>query len=155
MKPKRKFIVPFLLFYSLLTAGWAPAQPHPNLTQAIIDEINQIRVATNLPALVPDRSLSQLAGEWSERMARRNRLDHRGDLVAQMRRLGYRAINENIYYANSPVTAREVVAAWMQSPGHRRNLLAPMMNRIGVGQAINRSGVTYFTFNSAQAPDKP
>lgn len=134
----------------LACLGWAFATPE-DLTLAITDEINQIRVSAQLQPLQPDRALAALAGEWSDRMARRNRLGHRKDLQEQMKRLGYRAINENIFYSTGPVTARDVVTAWMNSPGHRRNLLAPSMNRIGVGQAINRSGVTYFTFNSAQA----
>ncbi|MFQ3670631.1 MAG: CAP domain-containing protein [Verrucomicrobiia bacterium] len=150
MNPSAERLILSLAFLWLTSASLATSTP-PNLTQAITDEINQIRVSAQLPPLLPDRNLSALAGEWSDRMARRNRLSHRSDLLAQMRRLGYRSINENIFYATGPVTAREVVAAWMNSPGHRRNLLAPMMNRIGVGQAVNRSGVTYFTFNSAQA----
>lgn len=140
----------WLVGWWLCWLGIAAAAPE-NLTQAITDEINQIRVSAQLPPLQPDRALAALAGEWSERMARRNRLEHRKDLLEQMKRLGYRAINENIFYTTGEVTARDVVAAWMNSPGHRRNLLAPAMNRIGVGQAINRSGVTYVTFNSAQA----
>ncbi|GAB4246251.1 MAG: hypothetical protein OHK005_11990 [Candidatus Methylacidiphilales bacterium] len=147
MKAKRSL---WLVGWWLVGLGIAGAAPE-NLTLAITDEINQIRVSAQLPPLLPDRALAALAGEWSERMARRNRLGHRNDLLEQMKRLGYLAINENIFSATGPVTARDVVAAWMNSPGHRRNLLAPSMNRIGVGQAINRSGVSYFTFNSAQA----
>ncbi len=148
-----RLLVAGLLVGLMCGAPVAGAAPE-NLTQGITDEINQIRVAAKLPPLEPDRALAALAGEWSERMARRNRLAHRDDLISQMKRLGYRAINENIFYTTGPITAREVVAAWMNSPGHRRNLLAPGMNRIGVGQAMNRSGVTYFTFNGAQAGER-
>jgi len=35
--------------------------------------------------------------------------------------------------------------AWMNSPGHRANILSPVYTQIGVGFAKNKSGVPYWT----------
>jgi uncharacterized protein YkwD len=151
MKPNFKTLLTLILILTPPGAGTVLAQ-NQNLTQAITDEINTIRVNTNLQALQPDRRLSALAGAWSEVMAKRNKLFHRQNLREQMRTHGYHSINENIYYSTGPTSAKAVVEAWMNSPGHRRNLLDPRMNRIGVGQAINAAGTTFFTYNSALEP---
>ena len=47
---------------------------------------------------------------------------------------------------------RSAVVSWMNSPGHRRNLLDPKMNHIGIGVARNRRGNVYVTQNFGNAP---
>lgn len=43
----------------------------------------------------------------------------------------YRAVGENI--AAGQRSAREVVQAWMNSPGHRANIMNPKFQELGVG----------------------
>ena len=45
--------------------------------------------------------------------------------------MSYHAAGENIAYGQR--TPREVVAAWMNSPGHRANILNASYTQIGVG----------------------
>ncbi|MCQ2515075.1 MAG: CAP domain-containing protein [Ruminococcus sp.] len=52
----------------------------------------------------------------------------------------FRAAGENI--AAGQVTPEEVVESWMNSPGHRANILNPKFSKLGVGYTY-KSGTTY------------
>lgn len=84
------------------------------------------------------RSLSQSdrmmadARQWSEVQASRGRMYHS--------RMGYA---ENVAYGQT--TPQEVVRTWMNSPGHRRNILASNRSEIGVGLAYGGGGRPYWT----------
>ena len=53
--------------------------------------------------------------------------------------------SENIAYGFD--TPREVVRAWLRSPGHRRNIRAPYWRYLGVGVAESRNGGFYWAQN--------
>jgi uncharacterized protein YkwD len=53
----------------------------------------------------------------------------------------YRAAGENLAYGFS--TPASVVTAWMNSEGHKRNLLDPDFKYIGIGYYVNESGRVY------------
>ncbi|HKB03338.1 MAG TPA: CAP domain-containing protein [Gemmataceae bacterium] len=55
---------------------------------------------------------------------------------------GSSALAENIAYGTW--TAAGVVQAWMNSAGHRANILNPNLREIGIGAAANGSGVRFF-----------
>lgn len=57
--------------------------------------------------------------------------------------LRFSAAGENI--AMGQRTPVEVVNAWMNSPGHRSNILSPNFTQIGVGLAKNKNGICYWT----------
>ena len=42
-------------------------------------------------------------------------------------------------------TPQEVMNSWMNSPGHRSNILSSVYNQIGVGVARDSKGVYYWT----------
>lgn len=57
--------------------------------------------------------------------------------------ISYRYTGENIAWGyKSP---EEVVEAWMNSPGHRANILNKSYTKLGVGYQQNARGVNYFT----------
>jgi hypothetical protein len=64
----------------------------------------------------------------------------------------YYAIGENIAYGYSG--ADDVMNAWMNSSGHRANILDPTYSEIGVSIKANADGVLYFTqeFGKSIAP---
>jgi uncharacterized protein YkwD len=104
--------------------------------------LNQERRRAGLPDLHWNRSLSHAARQHSRSMVRRRFFSHTssngGDFATRIRKAGYsgRAIGENIAWgAGDRGTPREIVQAWMHSPGHRRNILNPFFRRIGVGVA--------------------
>jgi uncharacterized protein YkwD len=53
--------------------------------------------------------------------------------------------SENIAYGHE--TAREVVRAWLRSPGHRRNIVSASWRYLGVGVAISHYGGTFWAQN--------
>lgn len=56
--------------------------------------------------------------------------------------VSYRRAGENIAWGQK--TPKEVVNAWMNSSGHRANIMNPQFNRIGVGYLTNASGTPYW-----------
>jgi len=55
----------------------------------------------------------------------------------------YRLAGENL--AAGQMSAAEVVRGWMDSPGHRRNILNADFGRLGVGVTISEEGRLYWT----------
>src|SRR5699024_2132648 len=102
---------------------------------------NNERVNNGLEALQIDYEVSKVAREKSRDMAVNGYFDHNspvyGSPFDMMRTYGitYRTAGENI--AMGQRTPNEVVQAWMNSPGHRANILNPNFTHIGVGYVEN------------------
>jgi uncharacterized protein YkwD len=110
------------------------------------------------PPLEMSRALEDAATDHARDMARRKFFDHRGSDGSQpkdrVRRAGYqsRLTGENI--ALGPESAEEVVAGWLDSPGHCENIMEPAFRDIGVGIATGRKrGQIYWvqTFGAPRA----
>ena len=102
--------------------------------------LNQERAREDLPPLRRNRRLERASQSHSETMAERRFFaheDHRGaDAAARVRRAGYRGatVGENIGWgAERAARPAEMVAGWMNSPGHRRNILERRFREIGIG----------------------
>ena len=121
-----------------------------DLCLRVVELTNQERAKHGLPALIVDPALTRSAQGHSDDMANNNFFSHTGsngsDLVQRLTAAGYSPIyaaGENI--AAGQVTPEEVVAAWMASDGHRRNILSSYYHHIGVGYAY-REGTTYWRY---------
>jgi uncharacterized protein YkwD len=57
--------------------------------------------------------------------------------------INYRSAGENI--AAGQTTAESVMKSWMNSPGHKKNILSPSFTHIGVGYAKGGSYGHYWT----------
>ncbi|PMC37516.1 sporulation protein [Bacillus sp. UMB0899] len=105
--------------------------------QQVVDLTNQERAKQGLPALKVDLELSKVAREKSLDMQKNNYFSHTsptyGSPFDMMKQFGisYRAAGENI--AKGQRTPQEVVNAWMNSSGHRQNILSKNFTHIGVG----------------------
>jgi uncharacterized YkwD family protein len=105
--------------------------------QQVIDLTNAQRSKNGLPALKADAQLSGVAQKKSVDMAQNNYFSHTsptyGSPFDMMRDFGvtYRSAGENI--AQGQRTPQEVVNAWMNSEGHRKNILSANFTHIGVG----------------------
>ncbi len=100
----------------------------------VIDLTNQERANHGLSALKKDWQLSRVARYKSRDMAAKNYFSHESPTYGspfQMMRdfnISYRRAAENI--AAGQRTPQEVVDGWMNSPGHRKNILDQnMVNR--------------------------
>lgn len=105
--------------------------------QEVINLTNQERAKNGLPALQVDITLSKMAREKSRDMSAGGYFSHTsptyGSPFDMMNQFGitYRYAGENI--AMGQRSPQEVVNAWMNSEGHRQNILSPNFTHIGVG----------------------
>lgn len=105
-------------------------------TGDVVRMVNEIRDQEGLPPLSGDKKLATAALRRASSCARKGRISHDGWLDALRKvglRIGSRAFGENL--AQGQERAAEAVRAWMDSPGHRANILAEDYRRIGVGVA--------------------
>ncbi|WP_010651469.1 CAP domain-containing protein [Oceanobacillus massiliensis] len=105
--------------------------------QEVVELTNQERAKQGLAPLEIDTELSKVAREKSNDMATNNYFDHNsptyGSPFDMMKSFGisYSTAGENI--AQGQRTPEEVVNAWMNSEGHRANILNGDYTHIGVG----------------------
>ena len=105
----------------------------------VLDLTNQVRREQGLAALQWSDSLARAARYHAAHMAKYRYFDHDSHLPDGRRMSASERISrfdaaysgENIAW-NQP-NPQEVMATWMQSPGHRRNILNPDSTRLGVG----------------------
>ena len=103
----------------------------------VIRLVNEIRAKNSLGTLKEDWELSRVARYKSEDMKNNNYFSHTsptyGSPFDMMKKFGisYRGAAENI--AKGQKTPQEVVNAWMNSSGHRANILNKNYTHIGVG----------------------
>ncbi|WP_409273615.1 SafA/ExsA family spore coat assembly protein [Neobacillus sp. SCS-31] len=120
-----------------------------SVEQQVISLTNQERAKHGLKALAHDWELSRVARYKSVDMRDKNYFSHTsptyGSPFTMMKNFGvaYRSAGENI--AAGQTTAAEVVRAWMNSPGHRKNILSRDYTHIGVGYAAGGSQRHYWT----------
>lgn len=119
------------------------------LENEVIRLVNVERSKRGLGQLTGDWQLSRVARYKSTDMRDKNYFSHYsptyGDPFKMMHDFGitFYAAGENI--AMGQPTAQAVMTAWMNSTGHRANILNPQYNEIGVGVAKTSSGVIYWT----------
>ena len=114
--------------------------------QEVIRLVNEIRAENGLKALTYDWELSRVARYKSQDMKDNNYFSHTspvyGTPFQMMKNFGisYRSAGENI--AKGYATPQAVVNGWMNSSGHRANILNAGYTHIGVGYV---SGGNYWT----------
>jgi len=114
-----------------------PEQEGQAIEQEVIQLVNVERANAGLPALKYDWELARVAEHKSQDMADKNYFSHTsptyGSPFNMMKNYGinYRSAGENI--AQGQKTAAQVVDAWMNSEGHRANILNKNYTHIGVG----------------------
>lgn len=130
----------------------------------LLDAVNATRRVRGLAALAPDARLVRMAEAQAHAMADQDFFAHRGPdgkgLTARLAefRYAYSFAAENL--AGGPHDADETVAGWMQSPPHRRNLLAPEAVAAGTGYAYKarddgREGFHRYWVLVVAAPAEP
>lgn len=114
----------------------------------VIELSNTERKKLKLAALKPDPTLMKLARSHAAAMARLDQIGHDLEGKTFSKRLDdakYRALRAGENVAQGHKTASEAVSGWMQSPGHKENIVQADYTRIGVGKATSKSGKTYWT----------
>lgn len=118
------------------------------MTAQVVNLVNSERAAQGLGKLRADSQLSRLAQMKAEDMARNGYFSHTsptyGSAFDMLKTYGvtYKSAGENI--AMGQRTAQSVMNSWMNSPGHRANILSSQYSQIGVGVAENGKGTIYW-----------
>ena len=130
-------------------ADLIPAQDNlPVIRDATLCLLNRERTSRGLRKLTSSPQLRRSAQSFSVAMVRQSFFDHvspgGSTLLSRVRRgtdylagAGNYALGENIAWGSGHyATPSETVAGWMQSAGHRRNILDRRFRHIGIGIAI-------------------
>jgi uncharacterized protein YkwD len=129
------------------------------LVRGTLCVLNAHRARHDLGALRLNRRLSTAARRHSRTMVRERFFSHTSlngaTFVDRIRATGYLdgarswGVGENIAYGSgSRSTPRSIGRAWMNSPGHRANILSDSFRQIGIGIASGTpigGGATYTT----------
>lgn len=124
--------------------GWASLdEPTVSAESDVIRLVNEYRNSIGLNALVERYDIRNVARAHSQDMAARNYFSHADP---EGHRAAYRLAQAGIVWtyggenlaAGYPSTS-EAFAAWMASPGHRKNIENPIWEHTGVGYAFGPS----------------
>ncbi len=127
----------------------------PNIAEVKAQEnevvrlVNAERAKAGLPALKANWQLARVARYKSQDMVAKNYFSHTsptyGSPFSMMQNFGvkFSAAGENI--AKGQKTPQAVMSAWMNSPGHKANIMGTSYTEIGVGLAKDSKGVLYWT----------
>src|SRR5918997_1630092 len=118
----------------------------PAIVRATLCVLNAERARHRLRPLRLNRRLSKAARRHARDMARRKYFSHDslggGSFVDRIRRAGYLRgartwfVGENLAWGSHERSApRAITRMWMNSPGHRANILSRSFNEVGIGLA--------------------
>ena len=111
----------------------------------MLELCNQQRRANGKPELTLNKTLCANAAVRAEEISRDDWFSHQrpdGTTCFTAVTVDYMTCGENIAYGTR--TASATVAAWMDSPGHRANILSDEFTQAGFG-CYERDGVRYWT----------
>lgn len=136
----------------VLPEDCTPEPPKDDVTEnsyakQVLKLVNAEREKAGLNELVWDEAVTTAAMTRSKEIEKsfsHTRPDGRGFGTA-ITDLGitYRGAGENIAWGQK--TPEAVMNAWMNSEGHRANILNPNFKKLGVGYRTNSQGTTYWT----------
>jgi uncharacterized protein YkwD len=143
---------------SLFKSCTPPPPPPPPAVSAPINVstdclalTNKARAAAGIAPLTIDNRITAAAVAHSTEQATRKTMTHTGrngsNAGSRMAAQGYRwsMWAENI--GGGQPDCASVVGAWMNSSGHRANILNPVFVHLGVGAVKGSNGVIYWTMD--------
>jgi uncharacterized protein YkwD len=147
----------------LAGANSTEAQPLPELRAYALELVNRDRTLNGLLPLVEDPLLSQAAQNHAEDMLARQFFAHvNPDGVNPSGRFravgGQMGAGENIYRRTGGTTAlsyglaEKAQTGWMESDGHRANLLSPGYQAFGYGIAASSEGDAVYVVQMFRPP---
>ena len=143
----------FLFFFS--TRAHAQLQRNDSERQ-LFEALNRERTSQGLSALQWDNALFKAARHHALLMANLNMLEHQlpseSNLEGRLAEAGARfsVIAENIAIGPNP---QIIHAGWMNSPGHRKNILNPRLTSVGIAAVHGPGGLFAVQDFSQFVPD--
>lgn len=164
---RKEFFVSLLILLQLVfSVGTLQAIEELDLDKTkkfIFQYTNEERKKAGLASLKWNDPLSELAAYHSRNMVEHkffSHVDHKGmDPAARWESMFphiFGGVGENIAYAkrlqllsgpgssNEEKVAHSFVTTWMNSPGHRKNILRPMFNSVGIALSRSADGEMIF-----------
>lgn len=135
------------LSLALMASGAAAAKGRPcrygntpiskarraQMQRAVVCLINMQRRAHGLPGLRASSELNRSAQGWTNNMVSHRDFSHGTDFSVRISAVGFNWSNIGENIATGYRTPNRVVAAWMASPDHCRNILTPTFREVGTG----------------------
>jgi len=125
------------------------ADPLSKLEDEVIRLVNVEREKNGLPALEKNNEVCRVARTKSYDMIEKNYFSHSSPVygspfnMMEHHGLKFSAAAENIGMGQK--TPAEIMKSWMDSPGHRANILSKTVTQIGVGAGKTANGTLYWT----------
>jgi uncharacterized protein YkwD len=123
------------------------------VVRATLCTLNAERARHGLPRLKLNKKLSRAARRHARDMVRRDYFAHDslggGTFVDRIRNTGYMrgarswSVGENLAWGSHERAApRAITSMWMDSPGHRANILSASFREVGIGFALGAPGAS-------------
>jgi Cysteine-rich secretory protein family len=150
-----KFLLAAALLFFFSTRAHAQLQRNDSERQ-LFEALNRERTAQGLSALQWDNALFKAARHHALLMANLNMLEHQlpseSNLEGRLAEAGARfsVIAENIAIGPNP---QIIHAGWMNSPGHRKNILNPRLTSVGIAAVHGPGGLFAVQDFSQFVPD--
>lgn len=119
---------------------------NPKFPSEVLRLVNKERAKVGLPAYTTTKPLTSAANKRAQEIT--SKFSHTrpngSGFFTVLREYGipFMAAGENIAYGQR--TPQEVVSTWMNSPGHRKNILSPRFKKIGISNTV-KSSQNYWT----------
>ena len=148
-----------LLLIQMRPVVAAPSQNDSIFGARVLELTNRARQQAGLGSLALSSELNNAAQSYSQVLATSGCFEHTCgpvpnfvDRAGQSGYTGWSSLGENI--AVGYATPEAVIAGWMNSPGHRANLLSPKFTEMGIGlvSGIGQFG-TYWTQEFGSRPE--
>lgn len=133
--------VALMLIFALPAGAVSPADFD---TESVVAQCNAVRNANGVLSISESEALSKAATQRAKEAAMQ-RSHTRPDGTPYYTVITTKAqpyIGENL--AGGSYTSETVVTAWMNSAGHRENILDPEFHYIGVGYYVSETGTIYW-----------
>jgi uncharacterized protein YkwD len=136
-----------------------PVEYNANIENEILVLVNQERAKIGVKPLTMNETLRTMARFKSNDMLQYDYFDHTSPNIGGLGNLAkkfsynYTTLGENIWisqsssseYLRQNTTAAKIMNGWMNSPGHKANILNPSFGRIGIGVTFSTDGLCHAT----------
>lgn len=116
-----------------------------------VASINSLRSSKGLGGLATNANLTSVAQSWSASMAAKGAISHSASLGSAVSG-NWTKVGENVGVGHD---VAGLMKAFINSPGHYRNLVDPAFNSVGVGVTVGGDGRMYTAHVFAAFPGAP
>ncbi|WP_029068129.1 CAP domain-containing protein [Jonesia quinghaiensis] len=106
-----------------------------SLSRGVVEETNRIRAARGLSKLAVAEYATQGSAKWAGFLAKNNlrsKMYHDPNLYKTTARSAASSVGENILYTSGSADAKRFLQMWMDSPGHKANIVRGQWTHIAV-----------------------